>query len=231
MTIRPPPPAVSAMVPSRLGQWVPRTATLATSRRCRQRRNRRRFRTFERQRGQQNLGAQLGANSYRCQATPGHSQPSSVQLDGSVSDAKQHDAMAPPVPSKPGRRGGHTARLSGRTAPCRRPGCRVRAAHPDSVPWLDLGTRVATVAPASPARAGDLARKQGSSRSARKYTWRVPVMNSVRTASRLPRSLPMGPDGRMTSPVSNWLPTGQRLPCGSRRAASAVLLSGASSSW
>jgi hypothetical protein len=51
------------------------------------------FQSFEHQRSSQILGAKLGADSDRFQATPGHNHLSSVQLDGSVSHTRRHTAM------------------------------------------------------------------------------------------------------------------------------------------
>jgi hypothetical protein len=51
------------------------------------------FRLFEHKRGWQALEAKLGANRRSLQATPGHSQLTSVQLDSSLSDTRRHTAM------------------------------------------------------------------------------------------------------------------------------------------
>ena len=51
------------------------------------------FRSFEHERSREDLGAKLGANGRSLQATPGHNQLTSVQLDGSVSYTRQHTAM------------------------------------------------------------------------------------------------------------------------------------------
>lgn len=56
------------------------------ARRRQQRHIRCRVRSFEQPGSQHNLGARLGANHHSFQATPGHSQLASVQLDGSWSD-------------------------------------------------------------------------------------------------------------------------------------------------
>ena len=42
------------------------------------------------------LGARLGANDRSLQATPGHNQLASVQLDGSLSDTRRHTASLRP---------------------------------------------------------------------------------------------------------------------------------------
>src|ERR1700722_13002112 len=51
------------------------------------------FRSFEHERSREYLGAKLGANDRRLQATPGHDQLTSVQLDGSLGYTRRHTAM------------------------------------------------------------------------------------------------------------------------------------------
>jgi hypothetical protein len=51
------------------------------------------FRSFEHRRSRQDLGAKLGANDRRRQATPGHNQLTSAQLEGSLGDTGRHAAM------------------------------------------------------------------------------------------------------------------------------------------
>jgi hypothetical protein len=51
-----------------------------------------RIRSFEHKRGRKDLGAKLGANDRSLQATSGHNQITSVQLDDSLSDTRRHTA-------------------------------------------------------------------------------------------------------------------------------------------
>src|SRR5580692_2187991 len=51
------------------------------------------FQSFEQRRFQRDLGAKVGANSPRPQATPGHRQRSLMQLIGALSDTRQRAAM------------------------------------------------------------------------------------------------------------------------------------------
>jgi hypothetical protein len=51
-----------------------------------------RIRSFEHKRGRKDLGAKLGANDRNLQATSGHNQITSVQLDDSLSDTRRHTA-------------------------------------------------------------------------------------------------------------------------------------------
>jgi hypothetical protein len=52
------------------------------------------FSPFERWRGQQILGARLGANGRSIQATPSYRKPSSMQFNALSSDIRRHPAMA-----------------------------------------------------------------------------------------------------------------------------------------
>jgi hypothetical protein len=54
------------------------------------------FPSFEHERSRKDLGAKLGANGHSHQATPGHNQLASAQLDGLLSDTRRHKRGRPP---------------------------------------------------------------------------------------------------------------------------------------